>query len=274
MVGGYLPLQDLYRDRHPIIVIQKAAQVGISEFLINTALWAAGRPADGTEPRGKSASLAPPPRLPPRTLTTHALSRTIDLLADHEADSRMDMDQHRFDEILSAPEGLGQSSNTKLSDLERAGIDIDSAGIDDEDRHFLLALRTHPDIRNVTAELMESPPSYGGERFEGEEEGNPILHITVHAMVKGAVQEDLDFKPALDSLVKQAQAYQSNAEASHHAAEHALGMLLIDCIWRTSSGNSKAALRKLHDVLRRCAKWKRVPAAVVEHVRTPISHPF
>ena len=34
-------LRDLYRDRHPFIVIQKAAQVGISEFLINTALWAA-----------------------------------------------------------------------------------------------------------------------------------------------------------------------------------------------------------------------------------------
>jgi len=34
-------LQDLYQDDHPFIVIQKAAQVGISEYLINTALWAA-----------------------------------------------------------------------------------------------------------------------------------------------------------------------------------------------------------------------------------------
>ncbi len=34
-------LQDLYRDTHPFIVIQKAAQVFISEYLINTALWVA-----------------------------------------------------------------------------------------------------------------------------------------------------------------------------------------------------------------------------------------
>jgi hypothetical protein len=34
-------LQDLYRDAHPFIVVQKAAQVAISEYLINTALWAA-----------------------------------------------------------------------------------------------------------------------------------------------------------------------------------------------------------------------------------------
>ena len=34
-------LRGLYADRHPRIVIQKAAQVGISEFLINSAFWAA-----------------------------------------------------------------------------------------------------------------------------------------------------------------------------------------------------------------------------------------
>jgi hypothetical protein len=34
-------LAELYEDRHEFVVIQKAAQVGISEFLINTALWAA-----------------------------------------------------------------------------------------------------------------------------------------------------------------------------------------------------------------------------------------
>jgi len=34
-------LQELYADRHPFIVIQKAAQVGISEYLINIALWVA-----------------------------------------------------------------------------------------------------------------------------------------------------------------------------------------------------------------------------------------
>ncbi len=34
-------LRDLYSDDHPCIVIQKSAQVGISEFLINTAFWTA-----------------------------------------------------------------------------------------------------------------------------------------------------------------------------------------------------------------------------------------
>lgn len=34
-------LQAIYADRHPFIVVQKAAQVFISEYLINTALWAA-----------------------------------------------------------------------------------------------------------------------------------------------------------------------------------------------------------------------------------------
>ena len=34
-------LQDVYLDDHPFLVIQKAAQVFCTEFLINTALWAA-----------------------------------------------------------------------------------------------------------------------------------------------------------------------------------------------------------------------------------------
>ena len=34
-------LQELYRDTHPLIVIQKAAQVFVSEYLINTAMWTA-----------------------------------------------------------------------------------------------------------------------------------------------------------------------------------------------------------------------------------------
>ncbi len=34
-------LRDLYQDRHPFIVVQKAAQVFVSEYLINTALWCA-----------------------------------------------------------------------------------------------------------------------------------------------------------------------------------------------------------------------------------------
>jgi hypothetical protein len=34
-------MRDLYQDLHPFIVIQKAAQVFVSEYLVNTALWAA-----------------------------------------------------------------------------------------------------------------------------------------------------------------------------------------------------------------------------------------
>lgn len=34
-------LRDIYEDRHPFVVIQKAAQVFASEYLVNTALWAA-----------------------------------------------------------------------------------------------------------------------------------------------------------------------------------------------------------------------------------------
>ena len=34
-------LRDLYQDDHPFIVVQKAAQVFVSEYLINTALWIA-----------------------------------------------------------------------------------------------------------------------------------------------------------------------------------------------------------------------------------------
>ena len=34
-------MEAIYRDDHPMLVIQKAAQVGISEYLINVALWAA-----------------------------------------------------------------------------------------------------------------------------------------------------------------------------------------------------------------------------------------
>lgn len=34
-------LQELYRDAHPKVVVQKAAQIFVSEYLINTALWCA-----------------------------------------------------------------------------------------------------------------------------------------------------------------------------------------------------------------------------------------
>jgi len=45
-------LEDLYRDSHPRIAVQKAAQVGISEYLINQALWAAA-----TRQRGRGNAL-------------------------------------------------------------------------------------------------------------------------------------------------------------------------------------------------------------------------
>ncbi len=32
-------LQDVYRDTHPFLVVQKAAQVFITEYMVNTALW-------------------------------------------------------------------------------------------------------------------------------------------------------------------------------------------------------------------------------------------
>ncbi len=46
-------LRGLYEDRHPFIVVQKAAQVFVSEFLINTALWCAETGLGG---RGKPSS--------------------------------------------------------------------------------------------------------------------------------------------------------------------------------------------------------------------------
>jgi len=49
-------LQDLYGDTHPFIVIQKAAQVFISEYLINSALWAADTGQGG---RGNALYIMP-----------------------------------------------------------------------------------------------------------------------------------------------------------------------------------------------------------------------
>jgi len=49
-------LEDLYRDTHPRIVIQKAAQVGVSEYLINCALWVAANHQGG---RGNVLYLMP-----------------------------------------------------------------------------------------------------------------------------------------------------------------------------------------------------------------------
>ncbi len=49
-------LQDLYRDDHPFIVIQKAAQVFVSEYLINTSLWVADT---GQGDRGNALHVMP-----------------------------------------------------------------------------------------------------------------------------------------------------------------------------------------------------------------------
>ena len=49
-------LRDIYRDTHPFIVIQKAAQVFASEYLINIAFWAAD---SGQGDRGNVLFLMP-----------------------------------------------------------------------------------------------------------------------------------------------------------------------------------------------------------------------
>lgn len=49
-------LKDIYRDRHPFVIIQKAAQVFASEFLINVAFWAAD---SGQGDRGNVLFLMP-----------------------------------------------------------------------------------------------------------------------------------------------------------------------------------------------------------------------
>src|SRR3989304_5520183 len=58
-------LQDLYQDTHPTIIVQKAAQVFISEHLINPALWPAlpEPPLDKAMEESQSLSdrLSPPP---------------------------------------------------------------------------------------------------------------------------------------------------------------------------------------------------------------------
>jgi hypothetical protein len=35
------PLEQIYADRHPRLIVRKAAQVFVSEYLINMALWCA-----------------------------------------------------------------------------------------------------------------------------------------------------------------------------------------------------------------------------------------
>src|SRR5665811_2437345 len=34
-------LAGIYRDDHPLVVVQKSAQIGLTELLVNRALWAA-----------------------------------------------------------------------------------------------------------------------------------------------------------------------------------------------------------------------------------------
>ena len=58
--GGLLldmpPHADIIRDQHPVVVIQKAAQVGLTELLVNKALWAA---ATGYAGRGNVLFVEP-----------------------------------------------------------------------------------------------------------------------------------------------------------------------------------------------------------------------
>ena len=49
-------LLDIYRDTHPFLVIQKAAQVFISEYFINLALWVADTGQGG---RGNALHVMP-----------------------------------------------------------------------------------------------------------------------------------------------------------------------------------------------------------------------
>ena len=181
------------------------------------------------------------------------------------------MDLHSLE---SAARLAPQMWHAKLSRLEEEGIDVATADIDDEEKRFWLALQMHPDVKGIIAQASEFPESYWRERFEREEKANPVGHVLIHAMVKGAAEEDPHFKPAFASLVSQAEAYQTDAAASRHVAEHALGLALAEYVWRADRKNPKAALRELHDVLERCAKWKRVPKRVVEIVRTPVDHYF
>jgi hypothetical protein len=67
-------LRDLYEDTHPFIVVQKGAQVGITEWMISGALWVADT---GQGERGNSLYVMPTESLT-RDLAAARVNRAID----------------------------------------------------------------------------------------------------------------------------------------------------------------------------------------------------
>lgn len=169
---------------------------------------------------------------------------------------------------------LLQLWQTKFLLLERAGGDPDLTGLSDEEKRFWLAIQMHPDAREVLRQVSEFPSSHWASRFESEGKGNPLLHVTLHAAVKGTAQEDPDWRAASGSLLEQARGHQSDEESSQHAAEHVLTMIFLQGMQTAASEDPPAASRQVQDWLRRCRKWKKVPKPLVEQIQNQVTHNY
>ena len=80
----------------------------------------------------------------------------------------------------------------------------------------------HPEYQAILAD--EAAPE-GRDRGPGQGEGNPFLHMGLHAAVREAVATDRPpgIRPAFEALLKRA--------ASPHDAEHVLAECLAETLW-------------------------------------------
>jgi hypothetical protein len=119
-----------------------------------------------------------------------------------------------------------------------------------DDQLLARAMQEHLHLKHVHnalefADLREGAP------YEIEFQGNtvnPLAHITVHAAVKGQIEQDPEVRAAFEKMV-------ATGISAHHA-EHVLGGLLAELIWGSSQSAegtaSKAETRFNHSIQKLC----------------------
>ena len=109
------------------------------------------------------------------------------------------------------------------------------AGIVDDLPHdsqlYARAIQEHMDLKHVH-NALEFADLREGERYEitaGEYTVNPMVHLAVHAAVKGQIADDPSVREAFDKMV-------ATGTSAHHA-EHVLGALLTEEQWEASQAD-------------------------------------
>lgn len=114
------------------------------------------------------------------------------------------------------------------------------ADLPKEDQLLARAMQEHMHLKHVH-NALEFADVREGVPYEIEFQGNtvnPLAHVAIHAAVKGQIAEAPEVRAAYEKMV-------ATGISAHHA-EHVLGSLLAELVWRSGDSSEELAKARAH----------------------------